>query len=272
MPISKQETIRNRPLSGDELSVYVRYVVKGVLQQRGVLDFDEVELVMNPLTVAMQNDFFFAGQFEHPGISFSIAGKFHKVEGKFAFTLKPVFKTTNPLYPEHKVFLRRTAGVLEPPIKPEDPNAEHQIDSFAISVAVDNPNLVRVHVGLPVNIESQLPPGPGELFGKTEQHEVLYDATDYPPLPAPGVVDTTELSAKDWGVPGGKWTGNIMTAACVGTGFINQVLEGQESDESYDASEVLQQIATQQTVATKVPEIPATQALPRPRDRRGWKK
>jgi hypothetical protein len=38
-----------------------------------------------------------------------------------------------------------------------------------LSVTVDNPNLVRVAAGLPVEITQRTAPKPGELFGKVEQ-------------------------------------------------------------------------------------------------------
>jgi hypothetical protein len=279
MPLTKQEKIPNLPLSGWELSVYVRSMFKKVLEQRGVLDSSEIELVLNPLTAAMQNDCFFSGSFMYPKVSFEIAAQFHRIGDRFAYSVQPLFKTANPLQPTHTPFIRRLPGTPPPPVvfTPED---EHVVDCFTALSAVDNPNLVRVHNGMPVSVTASVPPAVGELFGKIERHEVRYDPTDYPPLPDPAVTDQTEAFARQWGISTGKWTGVKPVVAEDPEESYSDPVEYEESVEPSEAPLKGMGSEPATTIPEDIPAPPASAPPPppapgicgKPRDRRGWRK
>ena len=87
-----------------------------------------------------------------------------------------------------------------PPLLSADPDARHVVDCFTLSVKVDNPNLVRVHCGLPVVISEKKPPKYGDMFPEIQQHEIRYDPTDYDPLPEPTITEQSAEVSKRWGI------------------------------------------------------------------------
>ncbi len=205
MPISSQEKIPNLPLTGSELAKYVMGLLDKVLAERGVLSDEQRMHVVTALSYAMTSDWVFRPQFTYANVSFEIAVLIHALvdSERFAFTLEPVFHFPSlPVESQtHKPFVRRPVGITAPPLGEwRALNAESIVDCFTISAKVENPNLVRVHVGLPVVIQAKTPPPHGEMFSKIEDHEVRYDPTDYPPLPEPTVTDQSAEFARKWGV------------------------------------------------------------------------
>jgi len=205
--ISTSEQIPNLPLNGGELACYALACLESVCRARNTSRYEKICL---SLSAALSNDWVFKSQFTYPNVTFSIAVRTHLTTGsggeRFAFSLEPEFKFPNqppvPLgYPVSRPFVRLPVGTGAPPIDEYRTEDEHTVDCFTISVKVDNPNLVRVHHRMPVLIQNKVPPKHGELMGKIENHEVLYDPSDYPPLAPPMVTEESEAFVAKWQVP-----------------------------------------------------------------------
>jgi hypothetical protein len=78
---------------------------------------------------------------------------------------------------------------------------EYDVHSFEVETDVDNPNLVRVHAGIPIEITAKIPAAPGDLFPRLETHEVAYDPADFPKPAEPVTIDTSAKTAAALGVP-----------------------------------------------------------------------
>ncbi len=166
MPLSN-ERVPNKPLTGAELKEYV----------------------LQMLRARMDADCVFGAGVAYPRVAFTISVKFH---------------FTNPHQPKYELKLPvRPNGAIEgePPLKDVQPEDEQVVTAFERSVEVDNPNLVRVHAGLPITVTAKIPAAPGEIFNRVEQREVKYDPEQYPKPDSPVDVDRTVETAKEWGLP-----------------------------------------------------------------------
>lgn len=201
-PISSQETIPNFPLNGNELAIYAVKVFEQVCKQRDLLPFVS-EPATEALKRALEGDWAFKSTMLYPGVNFEIALQSHVTrnhEVRAAFTLEPVFKfPNNSSFAECKPFVRRPVNCTAPPLEGFSADAQHSVDCFRIAVKVENPNLVRVHCGMPITITEKIQPKHGEMFGSFENHEIRYDPADYEPLPAPVVTDETVKFVQLWG-------------------------------------------------------------------------
>lgn len=102
---------------------------------------------------------------------------------------------------------------------------EHEVSATEVSVKLDNPNLDRIHHGLPIKVQRALPPeppkmpdvvvpgetpAPQEAFGKSfETQEFKYDPQGMPPVEAPVVTDVSEREAQRMGVSRSKGMGYV---------------------------------------------------------------
>ena len=167
MPLSSEQ-IPNRPLSGSELKTYVLRVLESRLD----------------------SDCMFSTQIAYARVSFSV---------KVAFHLSPTVGDFDV-----DVYLRPDAAFPQvegaPPLN-LGPGEEHDVHSFEVVAEVDNPNLVRVHAGIPIEITAKIPPAPGDLFPHLETHQVDYDPADFPKPAEPITTDTSAKTAAALGVP-----------------------------------------------------------------------
>jgi|HubBroStandDraft_5_1064220.scaffolds.fasta_scaffold03372_5 hypothetical protein len=121
----------------------------------------------------------------------------------------------------------RLAGlVAEAPITPEP--EEHEVAATEVSVKLENPNLDRVHHGLPIKVQRALPPEPPKMpdvivpgetpepsalnFKGFETQEFKYDPKDMPAVAAPVVTDVSEREAMRMGVKVKRGLGYIPEA------------------------------------------------------------
>lgn len=207
-PISSQETIPNFPLNGHELALYAVKVFEQVCKERNTHSVI-AEAASKSLQQALENDWMFKPTYLCPGVSCEISLESHVIENHescTAFTLDVKFKFPyNSAMPEAKPFVRRPLNCPAPPIETTiaiPPDARHIVDCFTLAVEVTNPNLVRVHCGMPITITEKVPPKHGEMFGGLKNHEVRYDPSGYDALPPPLVTDRSQEFATKWGLDG----------------------------------------------------------------------
>jgi hypothetical protein len=202
--VSSRETIPNFPLNGQELAIYAVKTFERVCLKRDVLPALR-DAAVAAFKTACENDWVFKPSFIYANAKIEIGFQSHATvnhETKIAFTLEPVFRFVNINFSECKPFVRRPLGMVAPPLEGYAPEAEHRVDCFTIAVSVENPNLVRVHHGMPITITEKRQPKHGDLFGTIENHEVRYDPQDYEPLPEPVVTDDTDRFVDSWGLRG----------------------------------------------------------------------
>ena len=214
------EEIPNRPLTGTELKFRILRVCTDVTERLipSVLFYSETPV--RRLSDEFDRDQRFNFQTTFPGAEYTITGKFHFTapgapEPRVKWSLQVDFTFTTPHMPNMPVKARTPS----PPLDLTD--EESGVVAFRVTEKIANPNLVRVHTGLPIEVTAGQPPEHGEMFGKIEKHAVQYDAKDYPPLPEPVVVDISEETAAEWRVP--RWkvedsAPSIMCPACKGLG------------------------------------------------------
>lgn len=208
MPLSR-ETIPNFSLNGQELALYTRELLSRTCKQRG-WSGRHIEMVIGSLERSLSNDWAFRQSYTYPDAEIKISLRSHAMEfgntELFAFDLEAYFVfPANSSFPNCKPFVRRPAGASSPPINRIDelagfPKTEIA-DCFTLEVKCDNPNLIRVHCGLPIVIAEKVPPKHGDLFGTVQNHEIRYDPHDYEPLPEPQVTDNTEEYIELWRLP-----------------------------------------------------------------------
>jgi hypothetical protein len=203
--ISTRETIPNFPLNGYELAIYAVKVFEHECELRDVLSVVR-EPAVRALKQALENDWVFKMQFTYTGVSFELAFQSHVTrnhEVRCSFTLLPTFTfPTNFAMPKHEPFVRRPIVCTAPPLDGWSPDAEHVVDCFTMAVKVENPNLVRVHCGLPIKITEKVQPKHGDMFGEIKTHELTYNPEDYESLPDPVVTDQSADFVKAWGLEG----------------------------------------------------------------------
>jgi hypothetical protein len=84
------------------------------------------------------------------------------------------------------------------------PQVEAGVVAFAFTEKIENPNLVRVHTGIPIEVTEVVRPGPGQTIGSLVKHSVQYDVRDYEPLPEPTVEDTSAAVRVEWRMAAGS--------------------------------------------------------------------
>lgn len=117
---------------------------------------------------------------------------------RVAMTLGATFHFGRPMA-EHVVKSRvRAGGVVEGEAPLDPPEDEAVLVSLERDVALDNPNLARVHHDLPIRVQERSlpktptpsnlpgePPMPADPFPEIVTKEIHYDKTQYPEGPAP---------------------------------------------------------------------------------------
>lgn len=161
MPLST-EKVPNNPLTGPELKTFVLSLLERALSQ---------EWVFNPGT-------------SYPRVGVKIVAKFHFL---------------SPSLPRTEIRVRPVPPVEGAPLH-DIGEVESGVIALKIEKRVENPNLERVHAGIPIQVISKPTQAPGEMFPRVESHAVVYDKSEYPEPDPPKRTDISEETAKEWGV------------------------------------------------------------------------
>ena len=95
----------------------------------------------------------------------------------------------------------RKEGAIEGEAPLENPDGDAQFAALERKVTVENPNLTRIHHGLPITVTVKVPPAtPENPFPAFEEKKIEYAAGDYPALPEPVDKDVTQREAPKLGV------------------------------------------------------------------------
>ncbi len=162
MPLSS-EKVENKPLNGSEIKDLIGHLIRKAL---------DAEWAFSPGAA-------------YPRIGFECTLKFH--------FLSPSMPKVTPII--------RIEAPLEPaPLRDVPEGSDQGVLALKIEHMVENPNLERVHAGIPISVTTKTGTMPGQMFPKVEHHEVTYDPKDYPPVDEPKQADISAETAKEWGV------------------------------------------------------------------------
>jgi hypothetical protein len=198
MPLSS-ERLANVPLNGQELKEYSRKLLTRELVAREVPDDVALAMVL-AFDTAMDKDFISRETAAYPEVVVELNVKAHfysvEMEWAFAFEIEPVFHTINILAPKHIVVVRSP----KPPMK--EFAGRGTVVAFQLTSKVENPNLVRVHYGIPIVIQKRKEPEPGQMFADIVSETLEYTPEDFPgkTLSEPLVIDQTEEVEALWGI------------------------------------------------------------------------
>lgn len=163
MPMSDQK-IPNKPLNGKELAQVIEQHVHDMLAK----------------------DCMFLPTLAYGRCAFTVMLKVH------------VGDLVNP-----KVVARtyaRKQDAVEGDVPLVDQPADGEFIAKERKVKVANPNLTRIHAGIPIRSQLRTPPKDGSPFGGVENVEQTYAPGDYEPLDPPEETDVSEREAKALGV------------------------------------------------------------------------
>lgn len=214
MPLSN-DTLPQKPLNGQELKEII------VAKFRDALDKDC--MFLNTVTYA-----------------------------RVAFTAMVTVHTSHPAMREFEVRTRtRPSADLgyegEVPLK--DPPPDAQLVALERTVDLENPNLERVHAGLPIKTVTRKgtgPATPGDPFPAFETHEIRYDPHDYPPPPEPKDEDVSLREARRLGLmPDRAVTPDIPGATFEGPLFKNVKDFGAKGDGKTDDAAAIRRALTE---------------------------
>jgi len=205
------EKVPNLPLNGQEVLRWIVWLAEQELARRPLVSPEQAKAALLSLQNGVDHDsVFLAGQ-AWPNLKIELTFKFDQVGPKFAVQVGLKLETRLlPPMREYSVFCRPpldTTVLPSPPRTPpqyipepplSDPEGEHRVDAFMLESRATNPNLIRVHMGLPIRIGRQSPPEPGQLFGKFEYHNVEYSREDNPPLDPPVISELGEHCRIVW--------------------------------------------------------------------------
>lgn len=157
----RSEKIPNTPLNGSELKEYA------LIRVREQLD----------------REWMFNAGMTYPSVSFDISIRFHM---------------TNAAFPEYaSVATAPVSGVFNGPTPEEDfnPESDQVLCATDIKVAVDNPNLIRIHNDMPITVSDPAPLKPGQIIPQIETRTIQVYTSDYPDLSQPIVEDVSDQVA-----------------------------------------------------------------------------
>lgn len=186
MPLSSSQ-IPNLPLAGPELKMYCSSILQNELELRSVPESILADVV-DALCAAMSNDFLFLAGTSYPNVRVELEVRLHYRDGECEYSLRPVIHTANPLDKVHPVFVR-----VSTPLSNRD---NVKTEAFTLMAAVDNPNLVRVHYGLPIVLTRRKDPDPGQIFSEVVSEALEYNPADFDEPTPPSVKDETEEVAE----------------------------------------------------------------------------
>lgn len=157
------EKIENKPISGPEAATLVLHLIEKVLR---------AEWAFNPGAA-------------YPRLGFECTLKFHFL---------------SPSMPKVEPRIRIEAPLEPVPLQDIPEGADQGVLALKIEHTVENPNLERVHAGIPISVTTKTGAAPGQMFPKVEHHEVTYDPADYPPVDPPKQTDISAEVAAEWNV------------------------------------------------------------------------
>jgi len=193
MPLTS-DRLPNNPLTGSELKTYLCAILRDELEMRAVPEPITIQVVQ-AMASGMDRDYFFNPGTAYPRVVATIQVRLHYAgQERCAFSVKPWFKVQNPLAPTHEVLVR-SAG---PPLT--ERGEGEGIEAFTMVATTENPNLIRVHYNIPINITRKAPPKPNEMFPSFETERLEYDPAEFPEPASPSVTDETEQFAAMWRV------------------------------------------------------------------------
>lgn len=173
MPTSAQK-IPNRPLDGEE--------VKTLTLMESVELIDEIGVSLQAaLKTEMERNQLFTKQYGHPRVRIELTAKFH---------------WSNINIPKKEI-----AVSAESSPAPKQEDANHYIAGIRREIEIDNPNLTRAHLGLPISVTEVKRPGPNEQFGTIEHIPVSINAADYPEPTPPRDTDISDSVAGEKKIP-----------------------------------------------------------------------
>ena len=193
MPLSTDK-IPNFPLNGPEVLRYLVAMLRDELEHRSVPP-EIINKMCNSLEKSSRSDFFFAAGSAYPRLSIQLQIRLHFDNQHDSFSIAPTFETQNPLAKNHSVFVRGVA----PPLMERGIEGE-RVECFTLRVVAENPNLIRIHYGIPIIQVNRIPPAPGQMFPGFESKEIEVDPAEYPEPKAPEVTDECAEFESAWGV------------------------------------------------------------------------
>jgi hypothetical protein len=153
----------NNPLTGPETLQWTLKLIEDALRK---------EWVFNPGT-------------SYPRVGVEIGLKFHFLSASMP-KIEPKVRISAPLEPA--------------PLTGVDPLDNQGVIAVKIEKTVENPNLERVHAGMPITVTAKKGAAPGQMFPTVEHHQVIYDKTDYPEPDPPKITDISKETASAWNV------------------------------------------------------------------------
>ena len=187
MPPVSRDPLPNDPLDGAELKAYSLHVFDPVARERLG---ENAARAIAAFKLCLDNDCFFLPRTAYQLPSFEITVKIGEgqllIRPRYHFPHMKMFEHHEPFVRPFPLARNEAGEVIE----------EQEFEPFVISAKVDSPNLVRVHLGLPIVTFQKIEPGPGEMVGRYDRVEHRYDPAEYPPLTPPTVV-----LLKDFGKP-----------------------------------------------------------------------
>lgn len=162
MPLSSEKVI-NAPLTGPEVK----------------------DLICHLVRKALDNEWAFSPGTAYPRIGFEATLKFHFVS--------PSMPAVNPI-------IRIEAPLETAPLRDVPEGSDEGVLALRIEHTVENPNLERVHAGIPISVTTKTGAAPGQMFPTVEHHKVTYDPNDYPPVDPPKQTDVSAETAAEWNV------------------------------------------------------------------------
>jgi len=161
------------------------------------------------MAYAMDRDYFFNAGTAYPRVVATIQVRLHYAgQERCAFSVKPSFKIQNPLAPDHET----SVYSVGPPLTKRGEG--EGIEAFTMVATTENPNLIRVHYNIPINITRKAPAKPNEMFPQFETERLEYDPAEFPEPASPTVTDEAEQFAAIWGVKAA--TGDEVAGHTVG--------------------------------------------------------
>lgn len=156
------------------------------VKQRALNGRELADVIVDNVRQVLENDCFFLPTVAYTRCAFSFVITVHG-----AGLLQPVEVRSRV----------RKEGAIEGEAPLAEPEEDAQFAALERSVTVDNPNLTRIHHGMPITVTVKVPPATADNpFPSFEERKIEYSAGDYPPLPEPVNKDVTEREAGRLGV------------------------------------------------------------------------
>jgi hypothetical protein len=162
VPLSS-ERVENKPLTGPEIKDLCAHLLRKAL---------DAEWAFHPGT-------------SYPRVGLELTAKFHFLSVSM---------------PKVEPRVRIEAPLESAPLRDVPEGSDEGVIALKIEKTVENPNLERVHAGIPITVTSKTGAAPGQMFPRVEHHQVTYDPSEYPVPEPPTQTDLSAETAKEWNV------------------------------------------------------------------------